>query len=294
MDDVTFSNTLDYSTAKPSSAWQATLNLAFERDAGRTFLAKKNHVGPLVVQKSLHPEGERVCHAILVHPPGGVAGGDALTLNVQIGENAHALLTSPGAGKWYKANGQFASQHLAFCLEKNACLEWLPQENILFNGSQVEFSADIALTANAKYAGWEILCFGRQAQAEQWLMGNFHQRLSIRRNDKLIWQECARLSPDLMTLKSLSCLGENVVSASFVIAAGEVPADLMVACREVKPSLALDEQAKYAATAMPAIFSARYVGQSAQCARHYFESLWQILRPWYAKREVTRPRIWNT
>ena len=294
MDDVTLSNKHELMPAKSSRAWQASLNLNFMRDSARTFLAKNTHFGPLVVQKSLHPEGEDVCHAIVVHPPGGVAGGDELTLNVQLGENANALLTTPGAGKWYKANGQFAYQNLVFNLERNACLEWLPQENILFNGAQVKFSAEIKLHEDAKYAAWDVLCFGRQAQAEQWLSGSMNQHLKICKNDNLIWQESANLRPDLITLRSIVGLGKGAVNATFVIAAGAIPKELLAACRQVEPNLTLDSHAKFAVTALPEIFSARYVGQSSQSARQYFEQLWQILRPWYAGRETTRPRIWNT
>jgi urease accessory protein len=89
-------------------------------------------------------------------------------------------------------------------------------------------------------------------------------------------------------------LNGNAVSASFVVAACAVPAEVLQACRAVQAELALDKQAKYGITALPEILSVRYVGQSAQSARHYFEQLWHILRPWYAGREVTRPRIWNT
>jgi urease accessory protein len=294
MDDATLLNKQEAIPVKSSGTWQASLNLNFMRDSARTFLAKKTHIGPLVVQKSLHPEGEDVCHAIVVHPPGGVAGGDELTLNVQLGENANALLTTPGAGKWYKANGQFAFQHLVFNLERNACLEWLPQENILYNGAQVKFTAEIKLHEGAKYAAWEVFCFGRQAQAEQWLNGSMHQCLKICKNENLIWQERAYLNPDLITLRSIVGLGRSAVSASFVIAAGAVPKEILAACRQVEPNLTLDSNAKFAVTALPEIFSARYVGQSSQSARHYFEQLWQILRPWYAGRETTRPRIWNT
>jgi len=279
---------------KKGKRWQACLNLDFINKNERTYLAKNLHVGPLVLQKSLHPEGEQVCHGVIVHPPGGVAGGDELTLNVTLKENSHALLTTPGAGKWYKANGQQASQHLQFNLQHAACFEWLPQENILFDGAQVKFSADVNLAADAKYVGWEILCFGRQAQQERWQTGHLHQELSIRREQALIWNERTNLNPDHALIQSIVGLHGNAVSAVFIIAAGAVPASVLEACRAIQPKLTLDLQAKYGMTALPEIFAARYIGQSAQCARKYFEALWQILRPWYAGREVTRPRIWNT
>jgi urease accessory protein len=274
--------------------WQARLNLDFVNKNQRTYLAKNLHYGPLVLQKTLHPEGEQVCHGVIIHPPGGVAGGDELRLNVTLDDNSHALLTTPGAGKWYKANGRQASQYLQFSLQNSACLEWLPQENILFDGAQVKFSAEVNLAPDAKYVGWEILCFGRQAQQERWQTGSLHQGLSIRRNQSLIWNERTCLKPSHALIESIVGLYGNAVSASFVIAAGTVPASVLEACRAIQPKLTLDSQAKYGMTALPEIYVARYVGQSAQCARQYFEALWQILRPWYAGREVTRPRIWNT
>lgn len=274
--------------------WQAELNLQFDYEQGRSYLAKKLHFGPLVLQKTLHPEGLAVCHGVIVHPPGGVAGGDALTLNVEAKQDAHALLTTPGAGKWYKANGHVASQHLAFNIENAGCVEWLPQENILFDGAQVKLTAEVNLHAQASYAAWEILCFGRQAQGEVWQTGSLQQCLMIKRDGRLLWQENTLLRPTQRTLNSIAGLNGNAVSASFVIAAGAVPVEVLENCRAIAPDLTLDAQAKFGVTALPEIFSARYVGQSAPSARHYFEQLWTILRPWYAGKTVIRPRIWNT
>lgn len=276
------------------NGWQANLDLVFAKQSQRSFLAKNLHSGPLVMQKSLYPEGEEVCHGVIIHPPGGVAGGDVLNLNVDVSEAAHALLTTPGAGKWYKANGQKASQHLRFNLQSDACLEWFPQENILFDGADVKFSAEVSLANDATYAAWEIICFGRQAQNERWQSGGLHQALTIRRDSKLIWNERTCINPKHRLLTSLVGLHGRAVSASFVIAAGTMTTEVLDACRKLQPKLTLDIDAKYGITALPEIFSARYVGQSAQCARQYFESLWQILRPWYANKVTVRPRIWNT
>lgn len=278
-------------TSEPASnRWQAELRLAFESRQERSLLARRQHSGPLVIQKTLHPEGDAVCHGVIVHPPGGVAGGDHITLKATLGQTANALLTTPGATKWYKANGTVANQHLDFTLDDGACLEWLPQENILFDGSQIALSADIQLAQTSVYSGWEIICFGRQAQQEQWQTGRYQQSLRIWRDQVLIWRECALLNAQHRLFDSMVGLRGNVVTGSFVIAAGRVPEEILAACREVK----LTGLAKFGVTALPQIFSARYVGMSAPQAREYFERLWQILRPWYAGREVTRPRIWNT
>jgi urease accessory protein len=274
--------------------WEARLDLDFKSVKGRSYLARNLHVGPLVLQKALYPESEAVCHGIVIHPPGGVAGGDALTVNVNVNKGAHALLTTPGAGKWYKSNGPCATQHLQFDVKDNACLEWFPQENILFDASKVTFTAQVNLAKKARFAAWEILCFGRQAQQEHWSTGEMKQKLHIQREGKLVWNECAAIEPSDIALASIIGMHQCVVSASFVIAAGTVPEPILEACRAVKPKYKLDVNARYGVTALPEIFSARYVGQSTQCAKAYFELLWQCLRPWYASREMQRPRIWNT
>jgi urease accessory protein len=150
--------------------------------------------------------------------------------------------------------------------------------------------AEINLDEQAVFAGWDILCFGRQASNEQWLQGKLNQRLSIRRNNQLIWNERTNLSPQSRAFASMAGLRGQVVSASFVVAAGLVPVEIIAACREVSA----DRGSRIGLTAMPQIFSARYIGYSAQSARQYFEALWHILRPWYATRQSSRPRIWST
>ncbi|KQT38034.1 urease accessory protein UreD [Methylophilus sp. Leaf414] len=269
--------------------WQARLELGFARRDARSYLAHRLHHGPLVVQKSLHPEGEDICHAVVVHPPGGVAGGDALHLQVQVGEGARALLTTPGAGKWYKANGTKATQTLTFQLAAGSGLEWLPQENILFDAAEVGFSAEIALAADATLAAWDIVCLGRQAQQEIWQSGFYQLNQRITRNGRLIWNERARMQADDLVKTSRVGLGGAAVFGTFLVCAGAVPAEVLQACREIVLS-----DAKVGITALPEVLCIRYIGNASQQARQYFEHCWQILRPWYYQKDAIRPRIWNT
>lgn len=269
--------------------WQARLELGFAKREARSYLAHRLHKGPLVVQKSLHPEGEAICHAVIVHPPGGVAGGDALHLQVHVGEGANALLTTPGAGKWYKANGTMATQTLHFQLASGSGLEWLPQENILFDAAEVGFHAEIDLAGDATLAAWDIVCLGRQAQQERWQTGAYQLNQRIRRDGRLIWNERACMHANDFLKSSPVGLAGSVVFGTFLVCAGAVPAEVLQACREITLP-----DANTGVTALPEVLCIRYVGQASQQARQYFEQCWQLLRPWYYQRDAVRPRIWNT
>ncbi|MDO8412634.1 MAG: urease accessory protein UreD [Gallionellaceae bacterium] len=270
--------------------WQANLALRFDHMNGRSMLAARSHDGPLVVQKTLYPEGAKICHAVIVHPPGGIAGGDSLSLKTAMRPAAHALLTTPGAGKWYKANGLTASQSLAFTLAEHAVLEWLPQETIIFDEAEALLTTHVELANDACYAGWEIICLGRQAAGEKFTSGRLRQRTQIFRDELPIWGEFADLRGNDKLLISPVGLNGCTVAATFLIAAGVTPPDVLQACRAIRPQ----DQAIAGVTALPEIFAARYLGHNAHHARYYFEALWAILRPWYAGQPARRPRIWNT
>ena len=105
--------------------WQARLALQFERRDARTVLVRRAHEGPLVVQKPLYPEGDGVCQCIIIHPPGGIAGGDRLDLDIEAGAGAFTQLTTPGAAKWYRAGGHEASANTRIRAGPGAVVEWM-------------------------------------------------------------------------------------------------------------------------------------------------------------------------
>ncbi|MEG0885447.1 MAG: urease accessory protein UreD, partial [Janthinobacterium sp.] len=133
------------SPASTHSAWQAQLRLGFALHDGVSRLVERTHSGPLRVQKPLYPEGDAVCHAIIIHPPGGVVGGDQLAVDATVGEGARALLTSPGAAKWYRANGHVSGQHVVLRAGSGAAIEWLPQESIFFDQACVRLRHEVEL-----------------------------------------------------------------------------------------------------------------------------------------------------
>jgi urease accessory protein len=272
---------------------QARLSLGFTDDAGTTRMTERSHFGPLRVQKPLYPESPAVCHAIVVHPPGGVVGGDELQIAARVGDNAHAFITTPGAAKWYKANGRISKQDIRLEAGAGASLEWLPQETIFFNAAHVQLEHAVSLGAEASYIGCEILCLGRAASGESFSTGRIAQSTSIRRQGKLIWFEQGALLGGSPSMQSMLGMAGKTVCATLIAVGKVAPATLVHAIRE-QASTVTNKLDSFGVTQLKSILVARYLGDSSETAKQLMTGVWQQLRPALLGREAIVPRIWNT
>lgn len=282
------------SESKAHTGWLARLNLGFTHDGnGRTVLTDREHLGPLRIQKPLYPEGNAICHAVIVHPPGGIAGGDRLDINVALHEGARGLITTPGATKWYKARGGTeAVQRVQVDLAAGATLEWLPQEAIVFNAAQATSETAIALGDNALYLGWEVLCFGRAASGETFDDGRYRQRMNVSRNGRLLWNERGTLDAGGTLMSSAIGLADRSVAGTLLVAGREIPQTLLDAARAAVEGH--DGAARIALTRLPQILAARYLGDSSEEAKELFVRVWQVLRPALTGSAAVLPRLWAT
>ncbi len=266
--------------------WQAELELGYTRISDATRPVLRRHSGPLRVQKHLYPEGPEVCQHIIVHPPGGIAGGDRLDISATLGPGAWAQLTSPGAAKWYRAASP-AFQDLQLRVEAGATLEWLPQETIVYSAAQAELNTRIELHGDARLFYWDTVALGRPAAGERFDAGHFQARLDIRRDDRLIWHERQRIAGADALLDSPIGLDGRSVFAT-LIASGELDADLLERCRELPSRVRGD------LTQLPGLIVARCLADEALHARAWLIDLWRLLRPELLGREAVPPRIWST
>lgn len=274
------------------SGWSAQLQIEYALRQGRTTLVGRRHSGPLQVQKALYPEGPGICQTILLHPPGGVAGGDLLDIEAGLSAGCHTLITTPGAAKWYRSGGRPARQTVQLTVADGAVLEWLPQETILFDGAHAELLTRIDLFGSASFLGWEITCLGRTASGERFSEGLWRQTTEIRRGETLLWGEYGLLEGNDPLLASPIGLAGHPVTATFMAAGKEVTEELRDACRLVR--VADGGADRCGITVFPELLVARYLGDSSERARRYFTTLWRLLRPWFGGREACPPRIWNT
>lgn len=276
-------------SADHADSWPARLALSYARRGVRTVLAHRQHDGPLVVQKPLYPEGDAVCHSIVVHPPAGIVGGDSLTLDAVLADDAHALLTTPGAGKWYRSAGRSARQLLSFDLAPGSCLEWLPQESILFDGAIAAMRTQVRLARSARFIGWDIVCLGRTGSGERFTRGQCRLHMSIVHDGQLAWWERGRIIGASAAQRAAVSLDSHSVSATMIAAGASLDEEHLAASRAVRP-----REGIAGITPLPNVWIARYLGDSSEAAREYFTALWHIVRPALTGRSATDPRIWRT
>ncbi|MBZ9663532.1 urease accessory protein UreD [Pseudomonas sp. LMG 31766] len=268
-------------------SWSAELELAYARHGERTTPVRRRHLGPLRVQKHLYAEDPQVCQHIIIHPPGGIAGGDVLNISAHAGENTWVQLTSPGAAKWYRAAG-VARQDLRLSIEAGATLEWLPQETIVYAGAQAELHTQIELHGDARLFYWDIVALGRPAADERFSSGHFQAALDISRDGKLLWHERQRLTGGDGLLDSAIGLNGQPVFATLLVS-GEVDSELLERCRELKI-----EGVRGDLSQLSGLLVARCLASEALKARAWLIELWRLLRPTMLGREAVPPRIWNT
>lgn len=277
---------LPLSTALFTPSWHAELELAYARFGDCTRPVQRRHLGPLRVQKHLYAEGPEVCQHIIVHPPGGIAGGDRLNISARVEADAWAQITSPGAAKWYRAAGP-AYQQLDLKVAAGATLEWLPQETIVYSAAQAELTTSIELEGDARLFYWDVVALGRPASGERFDLGHFQAHLDIRRDGRLLWHERQRITGNDGLLDSPIGLDGNPVFATLLVT-GEIDAELLERCRSLGHAVRGD------LTQLPGLLVARCLASEALLARAWLIDLWRLLRPALLGREAVSPRIWST
>lgn len=272
-------------TQAASDGWLAQLRLRFAAREGRTYLAQRQHLGPLLVQRPFYPEAN-ACHVYIVHPPGGVVGGDRLELQVDAGAGSHVLLTTPAATKFYRSAGQFARQ-LQHLDAEAAAIEWLPQETIFYRGAAVRSETIVRLRSHSKFIGWEILCFGMPACRETFDEGELRLNLELWLDDAPLLVDRMRISGCDESRTSLWGLGGHQALGTLLA----YPADGQAV--DLARSVTAPN-AEIAVTLVDGVLVCRCVAEQAETVKHLFIAIWQLLRPRLLGRPAVLPRIWRT
>ena len=274
-------------------SWQGELSLRYWRD-GQATRAHDRHQGPLRVLQALYPEGEGICHHVLVHPPGGIAGGDELQIQVRLEAGTHALITTPGATRFYRSEGATALQQAQLQLEAGARLEWLPLETLAYPGCIADNRVRAELAPGAEMLGWDVLALGLPASSQGFERGSFHQQLELPGQ----WLERGRIvAGDRLLLDSpLGWAGRRVL-ATLWFAAGQALAParrdaLLDAARAVVAGHALAPTTGVTAV-QPSVLVLRALAPGVEAALNL---LMQVRAAWRAaawQLVEAAPRVWR-
>jgi len=271
-----------------SAGWRASLDLAFFPSGERTGLSCR-HFGPLRVQKPFYPEGE-TCHVYLLHPPGGIVGGDELAIRATAREGASALATTPAAGKFYRSAGPLALQEQLLRVDPGGALEWLPQESIVYPGARALSRTRVELAAGASFLGWEMVCFGLPASGAPYDRGEFTQRVEILRDGEPLLLELGRYDGGSALLTEAWGLGGRSVMGTLFATLDD--ASPLAAARGGLCSPAAGED--FSLTWVDGIAVCRFFGSDVWSCKALLARAWEALRPHALGRPACPPRIWKT
>ena len=274
-------------------SWHARLALDYRLEAGRC-VARFEHQGPLRILQSLYPEGDGVCHNVLVHPPGGLVGGDTLEIAIHAGAGSHGLVTTPGATRFYRSQGEPAVQRTRVALEEGARLEWLPLEAICHSGCLAENHLAMTLAPGAELIGWDITALGLPRSGLPFEQGSVLQHLELRG----AWLERGRIDatdPRLLD-GPLGLAGHRCLATLFLAAGGDLGRARIEQALELARAVIAGHPlcASAGATAPgPRVVAVRVLAPLVEPALGLLKAIRDAWRPALWRLPPTQPRIWG-
>jgi len=274
--------------------WHAELKLDYQLQAART-VARHEHNGPLRVLQSLYPEGDAVCHNVLVHPPGGLVGGDTLDMSITASGGAHGLITTPGATRFYRSSGELAVQRTHITLTDTARLEWLPLEAICYNQCLAENHLTLNVGPQAELMGWDVTALGLPNANQPFEAGSFLQHIEV----PGVWLERGRIRADDQRLMDgpLGLAGQRCLASLFFVAGSKLDRARRDHALELARELiaAHPLQATAGATCPNGqVIVVRVLAPMVEPAMTLLRQVWVSWRTHFWQMSAVSPRIWTT
>lgn len=273
--------------------WKAKLKLRFTDRGDKTVIKERQQKGPLAIQRPLYPEG-KTCHTYLLHPPGGVVGGDTLSIHARVESGAHSLVTTPGATKFYRSEQRYAHQRQILEVARGGLLEWLPQENIFFPDAHARLDTQIQLENGALFLGWEMHCFGRPALNEGFSSGHLVGKTEIYYDGKKILTEGLNIRGGDNLMFHNGLLDFPVAGTLYISAQNEEFFQLVQSLlNSIRDDIGTDKLV-IAATQVEQLVVVRALGQWSEVILACFQRVWQQARQYWTTELPQPPRIWAT
>lgn len=278
----------EFRSTEDAASWRAHLTVELEPSAGKTRVRHASHQGPLRIQRAFYPERDGTSHIYLLHPPGGVVGGDELALHLSARAGAECLFTTPAATKLYRSAGPTAQIFQELHVARGATMEWLPQETIAFSGARAEVTTRVTLEPGARFFGWELLCLGRPAAAEDYSTGQLTQRVELWQDELPVYIDRLHVDAGQAMARAAWGLDGRAVSGTLLVAGAT--SKLLSVVRECLVLGGLG--GRFAATDLDGALVVRYLGASVPECWATFRLVWEAVRPLFKGTGPSPPRIW--
>jgi urease accessory protein len=272
-----------------STAWHGEIALKFDRIANeRTILTHSYAHAPLKVQRPFYPEPD-LCQTVLLHSAGGMVGGDRLSYDIDLAPSSRATITTAAATKIYRSQGEISHQQIEIKIGANACLEWLPQETIIFNNARYQQDLHVDLAPGGTFCAWEIVRLGRSASQETFSQGCWQNALEVWQAGKPLWIDRSRLMGEQW--HSIQAANAQPILGLFIVIGRPVAAETIAQARALAPTSFQGHE--YGATALKNGIVCRYRGADRLAAQQWFIALWNLMRQQYLDRPACIPRVWQ-
>jgi urease accessory protein len=277
-------------TPPDTARWHGQLDLTFAARSGGTHLIAVQNQAPLKVQRPFtNPDGS--AQVVMLHTAGGMVGGDRLSISLDLQSNAQALVTTAAAAKIYRSTGALAQQQVAIQLAPGACLEWLPQETIVFDQAQYQQDLRVDLGAGAQWLGWEVTRFGRSARGERFTSGSWRSRTEVWQGGQPLWIDRQWLPASELLWDSPHGLGGMPIVGTLAWVGQAVSPEFVAQVRQLERQLG-PGGAQFGVTRLPLGLLCRYRGDSSTAVRQWFSQVWQLIRVEQWQRDTEVPRVW--
>ena len=275
-------------------SWHAQLQLDYRLEAGKT-VARHSHKGPLRILQSLYPEGDAICHNVLVHPPGGLVGGDTLDLEIVAESGTHGLITTPGATRFYRSAGEPAVQRTRITLTGHSRLEWLPLEAICYNQCLAENLLTLELDAHAEFMGWDVTALGLPLAAQPFETGSLLQHIEV----PGVWLEHGRIdAQDLRLLNGPAGMaGQRCLATLFFVAGSKIERARREQALEMARTVIAEHPLRQLAGATSPdgqVIVVRAIAPVVEPAMDLLRQVWATWRAHFWRLSTQAPRIWST
>ena len=288
--------------ATASQNWQGKLELTYGQELRHgqptTAITHRYTEAPLRLQRPFYPEGPQRCQSVVVHTAGGMVGGDRLDFDFRLGTNAQAMITTAAAAKIYRSNGPEAQQNIQVHVASGACLEWLPQETIVFNQANYRQQMQVLLEPGGQWLGWEVTRLGRTAMGESFVAGDWRSRTTVHQqqldgSQRPLWIDRQWLpgSPEIWA--SPHGLNACPVIGSFTWLGANISDEVIEDIRKAWLSQSSPVTDSAGVTRLSQGLLCRYRGHSTSLANRWFRQVWQRIRAEQSGLPAQVPRVWQ-